>query len=148
MQAGHPTKSIMNSGERAAPEQTVPLDETQARSGSRPGVPRQSRPPREPHRLYALKHGDCFAVADSYGDIREVGDGFFKDDTRILSSFRMLIGGKIATSLLGASSVAGQHAVHCHLTNLAVPAAGGDMPRGVVHIERGPDLRNNRCTSA
>src|SRR5688572_10172237 len=26
--------------------------------------------PREPHRQYALKQGDCFIVADAYGDIR------------------------------------------------------------------------------
>ncbi len=32
--------------------------------------------PREPHRLFALKQGDCFAVADAYGDIRGAGDGF------------------------------------------------------------------------
>lgn len=24
--------------------------------------------PREPHRLFAVKQGDCFAVADAYGD--------------------------------------------------------------------------------
>ncbi|WP_292543015.1 hypothetical protein, partial [Mesorhizobium sp.] len=31
--------------------------------------------PREPHRLFALKQGDCFVVADAYGDIRGAGDG-------------------------------------------------------------------------
>ena len=41
--------------------------------------------PREPHRQFALKHEDCFVVADSYGDIRGIGDGLFRDDTRVLS---------------------------------------------------------------
>ena len=50
--------------------------------------------PREPHRLFALKQGDCFAVADAYGDIRGAGDGFFRDDTRVLSEFRLTIGGR------------------------------------------------------
>ena len=50
--------------------------------------------PREPHRLFALKHGDCFAVADAYGDIRGAGDGFFRDDTRVLSEFRLTLGGR------------------------------------------------------
>ena len=37
--------------------------------------------PREPHRQFALKHGDCFVVTDDYGDIRGRGDGLFRDDT-------------------------------------------------------------------
>ncbi|MDX8463756.1 glycogen debranching N-terminal domain-containing protein, partial [Mesorhizobium humile] len=58
--------------------------------------------PREPHRLFALKQGDCFAVTDAYGDIRGAGDGFFRDDTRVLSEFRLTVGGR-PMSLLGAS---------------------------------------------
>ena len=58
--------------------------------------------PREPHRQFALKHGDCFVVADAYGDIRGTGDGLFRDDTRVLSRFRLFVGGRMP-SLLGAS---------------------------------------------
>ena len=41
-----------------------------------------------PQRLFALKHGDTFMVADAYGDIVGDGDGLFHDDTRILSRLR------------------------------------------------------------
>ncbi len=58
--------------------------------------------PREPHRQFALKHEDCFVVADAHGDIRGVGDGLFINDTRVLSLFRLIVTGH-QPSLLGAS---------------------------------------------
>ncbi len=92
--------------------------------------------PREPHRLFALKHGDCFAVADGYGDIRGIGDGFFRDDTRVLSEFRLTIGGR-STSLLGASLSQDNVLFTSNLTNLPIQSAGGrDIPQGGLHIER------------
>ncbi|MBZ9917698.1 amylo-alpha-1,6-glucosidase, partial [Mesorhizobium sp. BR1-1-7] len=92
--------------------------------------------PREPHRLFALKHGDCFAVADSYGDIRGVGDGFFRDDTRVLSEFRLAVGGR-STSLLGASLSQDNVLFTSNLTNLPIESAGGrPIPQGAIHIER------------
>jgi len=92
--------------------------------------------PREPHRLFALKHGDCFAVADAYGDIRGVGDGFFRDDTRVLSEFRLTVGGR-STSLLGASLSQDNVLFTSNLTNLPIEsAAGRQIPQGAIHIER------------
>ncbi|QKC73910.1 MULTISPECIES: amylo-alpha-1,6-glucosidase [Mesorhizobium] len=92
--------------------------------------------PREPHRLFALKHGDCFAVADAYGDIRGVGDGFFRDDTRVLSEFRLTVGGR-STSLLGASLSQDNVLFTANLTNLPIEsAAGRQIPQGAIHIER------------
>ncbi|MBN9552695.1 MAG: amylo-alpha-1,6-glucosidase [Alphaproteobacteria bacterium] len=92
--------------------------------------------PREPHRLFALKQGDCFAVADAYGDIRGSGDGFFRDDTRVLSEFRLTIGGR-QTSLLGASLSQDNVLFKSNLTNLPIQsAAGRDIPQGAIHIER------------
>lgn len=92
--------------------------------------------PREPHRLFALKHGDCFAVADAYGDIRGIGDGFFRDDTRVLSEFRLTLGGR-STSLLGASLSQDNVLFTTNLTNLPIESAGGrDIPQGGIHIER------------
>ncbi|TPI60798.1 amylo-alpha-1,6-glucosidase [Mesorhizobium sp. B3-1-7] len=92
--------------------------------------------PREPHRLFALKQGDCFAVADAYGDIRGAGDGFFRDDTRVLSEFRLTIGGR-PMSLLGASLSQDNVLFTSNLTNLPIQsAAGRDMPQGAIHIER------------
>ncbi|WP_027167698.1 amylo-alpha-1,6-glucosidase [Mesorhizobium sp. WSM3224] len=92
--------------------------------------------PREPHRLFALKQGDCFAVADAYGDIRGSGDGFFRDDTRVLSEFRLTIGGR-PMSLLGASLSQDNVLFTSNLTNLPIQSAGGrDIPQGAIHIER------------
>lgn len=92
--------------------------------------------PREPHRLFALKHGDCFAVADAYGDIRGAGDGFFRDDTRVLSEYRLSIGGR-ATSLLGASLSRDNVLFTANLTNMPIKSLGGrDIPQGAIHIER------------
>lgn len=92
--------------------------------------------PREPHRLFALKHGDCFVVSDAYGDIRGVGDGFFRDDTRVLSEYRLTIGGR-STSLLGASLSQDNVLFTSNLTNLPIrSAAGRDIPQGGIHIER------------
>lgn len=92
--------------------------------------------PREPHRLFALKHGDCFVVADAYGDIRGTGDGFFRDDTRVLSEFRLTLGGR-STSLLGASLSQDNVLFTANLTNLPIKSAGGrDIPQGGIHIER------------
>lgn len=92
--------------------------------------------PREPHRLFALKHGDCFAVADAYGDIRGVGDGFFRDDTRVLSEFRLTVGGR-STSLLGASLSQDNVLFTSNLTNLPIEStAGRQIPQGAIHIER------------
>jgi glycogen debranching enzyme len=100
--------------------------------------------PREPHRLFALKHGDCFAVADAYGDIRGTGDGFFRDDTRVLSEFRLTIGGR-STSLLGASLSQDNVLFTANLTNLPIQsAAGRDIPQGAIHIERVRLLWENR----
>ncbi|MDX8523576.1 amylo-alpha-1,6-glucosidase [Mesorhizobium sp. MSK_1335] len=92
--------------------------------------------PREPHRLFALKQGECFAVADAYGDIRGSGDGFFRDDTRVLSEFRLTIGGR-QMSLLGASLSQDNVLFTSNLTNLPIQSAGGrDIPQGAIHIER------------
>ena len=43
--------------------------------------------PRTPLRLFALKHGDTFIVADAFGDIVGDSDGLFHNDTRLLSRF-------------------------------------------------------------
>ncbi|MDX8513018.1 amylo-alpha-1,6-glucosidase [Mesorhizobium captivum] len=92
--------------------------------------------PREPHRLFALKQGDCFAVTDAYGDIRGAGDGFFRDDTRVLSEFRLTVGGR-PMSLLGASLSQDNVLFTSNLTNLPIQsAAGRDIPQGAIHIER------------
>ena len=69
---------------------------------SEPAEPADAVEPRAPPRLFALKDGDTFLVADAFGDILGGGDGLFRDDTRILSRFRLTLGGKTAVAALGA----------------------------------------------
>jgi glycogen debranching enzyme len=92
--------------------------------------------PRVPYRLFALKDKDTFIVADAFGDIRGAGDGLFHNDTRILSHFRIFLGGR-PPSLL--SAAIGQDNVFftSHGANQALPYPGGPVgPPGVLHVER------------
>lgn len=92
--------------------------------------------PRVPYRLFALKDKDTFVVADAFGDIVGTGDGLFHNDTRILSTFRLLLGGR-PPSLL--SAAIGQDNVFftSHGANQALPYPGGPVgPPGVLHVER------------
>ncbi|WP_442580565.1 amylo-alpha-1,6-glucosidase [Mesorhizobium sp. ASY16-5R] len=92
--------------------------------------------PREPHRQFALKHEDCFIVSDAYGDIRGTGDGLFRDDTRVLSHFRLLVGDR-TPSLLGASLSQDNILFTANLTNLPLKLTDGpELRQGVLHIER------------
>jgi glycogen debranching enzyme len=92
--------------------------------------------PRMPFRLFALKQGDTYVVADAFGDILGVGDGLFRNDTRILSRFRLTLGGA-TPSLLGAA--VGEDNVF-FTSNLAnrplLPLGGQSTPEGVIHLQR------------
>src|SRR3954451_468159 len=57
--------------------------------------------PRVPLHLFVLKSDDTFVVADASGDILGEGDGLFRDDTRVLSRFRLILGGKVPYLLSG-----------------------------------------------
>ena len=64
------------------------------------------------------------------------GDGLFQEDTRVLSRFRLRLGGK-ALSLLGASVSQDNVFFTANLTNRPLPLLGGNSaPEGVIHIER------------
>ena len=92
--------------------------------------------PRVPHRLFALKDGDTFLVADAYGDILGTADGLFRDDTRLLSKFRVLLGGE-PPALLSAAVAQDNVFFTSNGTNRPLPPTGGAAtPRGVIHIER------------
>src|SRR5689334_4472606 len=101
--------------------------------------------PRVPHRLFALKDGDSFVVADSYGDILGVADGLFHNDTRVLSCFRLLLGSR-PPSLLSAAIAQDNVFFTSNGTNRPLPPTGAaaGMPRGVIHIERKRFLWNER----
>jgi len=92
--------------------------------------------PRTPDHLYVLKDGDSFVVADTYGDIAGSGDGFFLEDTRLLSCYYLLLGGERPTLL--SSAVSRDNVFFtAHATNRPLPPLGDEsLPQGVVHIER------------
>ena len=93
-------------------------------------------PARAGQRLYVLKEGDTFIVADAVGDVTGEGDGLFHNDTRLLSSFRLLING--AHPALLSSAVTQDNALFtANLTNRPLPPLGEvSAPEGVIHIER------------
>lgn len=91
---------------------------------------------RQPQRLYALKEGDSFAVADAFGDITGTTEGFFRDDTRVLSEFRLTLAGR-PPSLLSTTLSQDSVLFTAHLTNRPLPPVGERAtPKSVVHIER------------
>ena len=96
----------------------------------------ETNEPRVPHRLFALKDGDTFVVADAYGDILGAADGLFHDDTRVLSYFRLLLGSK-PPSLLSAAIAQDNVFFTSNGTNLPLaPTGAAATPRGVIHLER------------
>ncbi len=101
-----------------------------------PAIQGETGEPRVPHRLYALKDRDIFLVADAFGDVQGLGDGFFHDDTRILSNFRLLLGSH-EPSLLSAAIGRDNVFFTSHSANQRLPFPGGPVaPPGVLHIER------------
>lgn len=86
--------------------------------------------------LLALKSGDTFLVADSWGDLRGAADGLFVADTRILSRFVLTLG-RSKPSRLTSGVSADNVFFSCHTTNRPLPPMGGrSAPAGVVHVER------------
>jgi glycogen debranching enzyme len=86
--------------------------------------------------LLSLKDGDAFIVADANGDILGATDGFFDDDTRLLSRFRLVIGER-TPSALGSAVSRDNVAFTFHGTNRPLPAMGQKAtPPGVMHVER------------
>ncbi|MCW8196438.1 glycosyltransferase [Proteobacteria bacterium 005FR1] len=91
---------------------------------------------RMPYKLFALKHRDTFAVADSFGNIIGVGDGVFRDDTRVLSELKLALGNQ-PLSLLSASISQDNVFFTAHVTNRPLPPLGGrSIPEGVIHLKR------------
>jgi glycogen debranching enzyme len=85
---------------------------------------------------FVLKQGDMFLVADIYGDVDGETDGLFRNDTRVLSCFRLLLGGHRA-SLLGGNVTQDNVFFTAHLTNHPLaPIGGQSTPEGVIHVER------------
>ena len=86
--------------------------------------------------LLSLKNGDAFIVADANGDIMGATDGFFDDDTRLLSRFRLLVGER-PPSGLGSAVSRDNVAFTFHGANRPLPVMGQKAtPPGVMHVER------------
>lgn len=100
--------------------------------------------PRVPLRLFALKSGDTFAVADASGNIVGDNDGMFSDDARVLSRYTMTLGG-VAPSLLSAQMSQDNVLFVSNLTNRPLPPLGGrSLEHGVIHVERKRLLHERR----
>ncbi|MGU7773914.1 amylo-alpha-1,6-glucosidase [Burkholderia sp. MR1-5-21] len=92
---------------------------------------------------YVLKAGGAFVVSNALGDIGGHDDGFFVDDMRVLSQWRLTFGGR-APSLLSGATSADNASFTAHLTNRPLPPLGGhETPEGVIHIERTRVLADN-----
>jgi glycogen debranching enzyme len=93
---------------------------------------------------YVLKDGDSFIVADAAGDIEGGSDGFFHNDTRLLSRFCLRLG-ESQPALLSANVSRDNVMFVAHLTNRPLPPLGGSpAAQGVIHIQRERFLRNDR----
>ena len=89
--------------------------------------------------LRTLKHGDAFAVLDSYGDIgtaQGTAEGLFYRDTRYLSHYELRIEGK-KPLLLSSTMHEDKAALSVDLTNPDVALAEHDqLPRDTIFLER------------
>ena len=83
---------------------------------------------------HVLKDGDSFLVANAYGDIESDSDGFFHDDTRLLSSLHMRVAG-LQPEMLSAAVTSDNVFFVAHVTNRPLPPLGvSSIAAGVVHI--------------
>ncbi|SDV49317.1 amylo-alpha-1,6-glucosidase [Chitinasiproducens palmae] len=83
-----------------------------------------------------LKSGDTFIVNDALGDIHGRDDGFFVNDTRVVSRLMLTIAGR-PLSLLSGGVNASNTVFTAHLTNRRLPSLGDQAPdQGVLHIAR------------
>ena len=97
--------------------------------------------------LRNLKHGDAFAVLDSYGDIgavKDTAEGLFYRDTRYLSHYELRIEGK-RPLLLSSIMHDDKAALSVDLTNSDVSIGGRKMLRDTIFIERTKFLWNAVC---
>ncbi len=93
---------------------------------------------------HVLKDGDSFTVANAYGDIEGGSDGFFHDDTRLLSTCRLRIAA-LQPEALSAAVTRDNVFFIAHLTNRPLPALGAAAPvSGLVHIVRTRFLCHDR----
>ena len=98
--------------------------------------------------LRNLKHGDAFAVLDSFGDIGTIGDtaeGLYYRDTRFLSRFELRIEGK-RPLLLSSIVHEDKAALSVELTNPDIKlGSDGKLPRDTIFLDRTKFLWKTVC---
>jgi len=98
--------------------------------------------------LHSLKHGDAFAVLDSYGDIgtiKDTAEGLFYRDTRYLSHYELRIEGK-RPLLLSSAMHEDKAALSVALTNPETqPGEHDRVPRDTIFLERTKFVWNAVC---
>ncbi len=93
---------------------------------------------------FVLKDADAFIVADAAGDIEGGSDGFFHNDTRLLSRYALRLGDS-QPALLSAAVSRDNVLFVAHLTNRPLPPLGGPpAAQGVIHVQRERFLRHDR----
>ena len=93
---------------------------------------------------HVLKDGDSFLVANAYGDINGGSDGFFHNDTRLLSTYRLSIAG-LQPEALSATVTQDNVFFIAHLTNRPLPVLGApEAASGLIHIARTRFLSGDR----
>lgn len=86
--------------------------------------------------LLSLRCSGGFLVCNSRGDVTGGADGFFVDDTRLLSRFVLCTAGVMPSRLNSGVSRDNVFFV-CNATNRPLPPMGGKAaPAGTLHIER------------
>ena len=101
-------------------------------------------PTAAPFTTYVLKDGDSFIVADAAGDIEGGSDGFFHNDTRLLSRFRLRLD-ETQPALLSAAVSRDNVLFVAHLTNRPLtPLGGSTAAQGLIHVQRDRFLRGER----
>lgn len=94
---------------------------------------------------HVLKDGDSFLVANGYGDVEEGSTGLFRDDTRLLSMFRLRLG-DTQPALLSAAVTADNVFFLAHMTNRQLPPLGetAAAAHGLIHLLRARFLFEER----
>lgn len=93
---------------------------------------------------YVLKDGDSFLVANSLGNVVSLSEGFFIQDTRILSTYQLLLGDQ-EPALLSAAVTQDNVLFVAHMTNRALSAIDEmGAPEGLIHLTRSRFLCKER----
>lgn len=121
-------------------------------TGPGPALPGETREHEVPRRPFALKDGDVFLVADDHGDIQGDAQGLYREDTRVLSRWRLLLDGG-PPLLLNAAAAKDNVVFTANGANRSLASPAAPALESVVHVERerflwqGRLFERVRCTN-